>query len=106
MRTTQFNHNIHRHALPAITASCKIIGKVRSYTETGCESGVQGSTAVLDAALDVQGVGEDDGLGGGDVLGVVEGAHGFDEFERVAGVLACAGEDGGVGCWRGSVILM
>lgn len=99
MRTTQLNHNIHRHALLAITASSKIIGEVGADAETWCESGVQGGTAVLDAALDVEGVGEDDGFGGGDVLGVVEGAHGFDEFEGVARVLACAGEDGGVGCW-------
>ena len=102
-RTTQLNHNIHRHALPSIARIRKVISEIRSHAETRREPRVQRGTPVLDAAIDVEGVGEDDGFGrldgGRDALRVVEPAHRGDEFERIAAVLAGAAEDLGVGCW-------
>ena len=52
---------------------------------------------VLEAQLQIERVGEDDGFFLCDSLLVVEGPHRLDEFKRVAAVLAHAGEDLGVG---------
>jgi len=101
-RTTQLDHNIHRHALRLITSLLKIIRKVRAHAKTRRESRIQGSLPILDAAIDIERVGEDDGFWrldvGRDTLRVVEATHRGHEFEGVAAVLAGAAEDLGVGC--------
>ncbi|KAL2004143.1 hypothetical protein VTN02DRAFT_6240 [Thermoascus thermophilus] len=67
-------------------------GQVGSDTKDGFKARLLREGLVLETVVDVQRVGEDDGLGLRDALAVVEVAHQLHEVPRVARVLAHAAE--------------
>lgn len=53
MRTTQLDHNIHRHALLTIALSYKVVREISPDAETRREAGIQSGTTILNAAVNV-----------------------------------------------------